>query len=80
MNDETVIPNDAGSPRRAQFGLKNLLVLVAVCGLFAWAGWKIWANLDEDETARNLKRDSAATAVHRSVGKMAGRGQPANRE
>ena len=55
MNDETVTPNDAGSPRRAQFGLKNLLVLVAVCGLFAWAGWKIWANLDEDETARNFK-------------------------
>jgi HEAT repeat protein len=55
MNDETVAPHDAKAPRRVQLGLKNLLVLVAVCGLFAWAGWRIWANLDEDETARNFK-------------------------
>lgn len=55
MNDQLVVPNDARGLRRFQFGQKNLLVLVAVCGLFAWSGWTIWANLNEEETTRNFR-------------------------
>jgi HEAT repeat protein len=69
MNNSASVPNESRAPRRFQLGMKDLTILVAVSGLLAWAGWRIWDNFNKGEETyvfqETLQRLQSAEASER---------------
>jgi HEAT repeat protein len=55
MNDQPSETTATGNVQRSRFDVKHLVVLVAMLGVAAFAGWKIWADLLTDDETRQFR-------------------------
>ena len=56
MTEESADTTVTGDRRASRFRTKHLVLLVLVCAVLTWAGWRIWDDLTVDDATRLLRQ------------------------